>query len=217
MKKKIVVALLSASLLLSSCGNQPASSATPSDSESSAASESTVTEPTAESTDDLSELDALGSVEVDEGLFTVEITIPADYVGDSTQEDLDARCKEYGYKSITLNDDGSATYVMTKKQHQELLDEMRADINESLAEMVESETYPNFTKVEANDNFTEFTITTKSTTLDLSESFSVLGFYMYGGIYSIYSGEEVDNISVTFINADTGEIISSSNSSDENN
>lgn len=217
MKKKIVVTLLSASLLLSSCGNQPASSAEPSDSESSTASESTVTESTEESTDDLSDLEALGSIEVDEGLFTVELTIPADYVDGSTQEDLDAICEEYGYKSITLNDDGSATYVMTKKQHQELLDEMSAEIDKSLAEMVESETYPNFTKVEANDNYTEFTITTKSTTLDLSESFSVLGFYMYGGFYSIFSGEEVDNISVTFINADTGEIISSSNSSDENN
>ena len=46
------------------------------------------------------------------------------------------------------------------------------------------------------------------------ESFSVIGFYMYGGLYNVFSGEEVDNISVTFINANTGDIINIANSSD---
>lgn len=48
----------------------------------------------------------------------------------------------------------------------------------------------------------------------MAESFSVIAFYMYGGIYNVLNGEEIDNISVTFINADSGEVISVSNSSD---
>lgn len=37
---------------------------------------------------------------------------------------------------------------------------------------------------------------------------------MYGGIYGIFSGEEVENIQVTFINEATGDVISESNSSE---
>ena len=84
------------------------------------------------------------------------------------------------YKSITLNDDGSATYVMTKKQHKDMMDEMTNSLNESLNDLIGSKDYPNFTDIKANDNFTEFTITTKSTELDMSESFSAMMFYMYG-------------------------------------
>ena len=103
---------------------------------------------------------------------------------------------------------------MSKKQHQELLSEYRELINSSLNEMIGSEDYPNFTNIETNDNYPEFTITTKNTELDMVESFSVIGFYMYGGLYNVFSGEEVDNISVTFINANTGDIINIANSSD---
>ena len=48
----------------------------------------------------------------------------------------------------------------------------------------------------------------------MAESFSVLGFYMYGGMYNIFNGTAVDNVSVKFINADTGEVISTTNSKD---
>ena len=103
---------------------------------------------------------------------------------------------------------------MTKKQHKDLLEEYSAQINTSMNEMVGSENYPNFTNIEANDNFTEFTVTTKSSALDMNESFSTMAFYMYGGMYNVFSGENVSNISVTFINADTGQVIETANSAD---
>ena len=176
MKKKIVILLLSATLVLSSCGTNGAQQ---------------------------------GS--------EMELTIPAEFVGEQTQEDLNEIAEENGFKSITLNEDGSATYVMTQKQHEEFLTEYRNQINDSLKEMIGSESYPNFTKIEANDNFTEFTITTKSTSLDMNESFSVMAFYMFGGLYGVFSGETVDNVTVTFVNEATGEVISTSNSKDMQN
>lgn len=150
----------------------------------------------------------------DEGLLTVEITIPADFLEGQTQEDLDSIAKEKGYESIKLNSDGSATYKMTKAQHKKMLEEMAAVFNKSFDEMVASEDYPNFTEIKSNDNFTDFTIKTKSTELDFNESFSVMNFYLCGGMYNIYSGDEVDNIHVKFINDTTGEVISESNSKD---
>lgn len=215
MKKKAVILLLSTMLFLSSCGNNNAQGKTLENTEEQSTQENTTEKDESSSSDSsMNDLDALGQVEVDEGLFDVELTIPAEYVGEQTQDDLDAIAEEHGFKSIVLNADGSATYIMTKKQHSEFLQELRDQMNSTLDEMIGSQEYPNFTKIEANDSFTEFTITTKSTELDLTESFSALAFYIYGGMYGVFSGEDVDNVSVTFINEATGEVISTSNSKD---
>lgn len=211
MKKKLIVLLLtSVTLTTAACGNtastgkeQPVSQ-----------NESVVESERPEDNESIPELDSAGDIKVDEGIFDVELTIPAEYVGKQTQEDLDKLSEEHGFKSIVLNEDGSATYTMNKKQHKELLNEYRAQISESLNKMIASEEYPNITNIEANDNFTEFTVTTKNTELDLAESFSVMAFYVSGGLYSAFSGEKVDNISVTFINADSGDVITTTNSSD---
>lgn len=156
---------------------------------------------------------ARNDVSVDKNLFDVTINIPSEYVGKVSQEELDKKSKEYGYK-VKLNDDGSATYTMTKQQHRKLVEEYRAQINKSLNELIGSKEYPNFTSIKTNENFTKFTVTTKSTELDLTESFSVMAFYAYGGIYNAFSGDKIDNVSVTFINADSGDEIDTINSSD---
>lgn len=207
MKRKLTMLILALSLVISAtaCGSDDKEKSSEPEKKEETSKESD------ETTDDL---EALGDVDVDEGIFNVELTIPADYIGEQTQEDLDKIAEEHGFKSIVLNADGSATYTMTKKQHKDFLEEYRTQINASLNEMIGSEEYPNITKIEANDNFTEFTVTTNSTELDMNESFSTMAFYMYGGVYSAFSGETIDNVSVTFINADSGEVISTANSSD---
>ena len=147
------------------------------------------------------------------GLFDVTINVPAEFIGDSTQEDLDKTAAEYGFK-ITLNDDGSATYVMTKSQHEKLMKEYADNLNASLAEMVGSEDYPNITDIKANSDFTSFTITTKNTEPDMAESMSTISLYMMAGVYNIFNGTPVENVHIDFVNADTGEVISSSDSAD---
>lgn len=213
MKKRAIVLMLSTMFVLSSCGNNNTQQAEMLEMDNPVVEEEASNEEQ-ENTSDNSELESSGKVEVDEGLFDVELTIPANFVGESTQEELDALCEENGFKSIVLNDDGSATYTMAKNKHKEIMDEYRTDILNNLNDMIGSENYPNITNIETNDNFTEFTVTTKNTELDLAESFSFLTFYMAGGIYNAFSGEEIDNISVTFVNADNGEVITTANSSD---
>mgnify|MGYP001027420794 FL=1 len=218
MKKKIAILLLSCLLALSSCGKKTnqddVSEPSVVQSESANSTESS-TQPEENNSSSSSEsIEPSEEINSDEDTSDIELTIPADFVGQQTQADLDKKAEEYGIKSIVLNSDGSATYTMTKQQHTEFLEEYRAQINSTLNELIGSEDYPNFTAIKANENYTEFTITTKSAELDMAESFSVIAFYMYGGIYNVLNGEEIDNISVTFINADSGEIISVSNSSD---
>ena len=207
MKRKIVLLILALTLAFST-------TACKGDSKEET-SEPVKKEENSEKSDEITDdLEALGDVDVEESIFNVELTIPTEYIEGQTQEDLNKISEEHGFKSITLNPDGSATYTMTKKQHKDLLEEYSAQINTSMNEMVGSENYPNFTNIEANDNFTEFTVTTKSSALDMNESFSTMAFYMYGEMYNAFSGENISNISVTFINADTGQVIETANSAD---
>lgn len=197
-------------LSLAACGSAPSAPASSGSTPPTSASSSAASNATS-STGDLSDLDGL---EVDNNLFDVEITIPADLVGETTQEELEAQAIASGVHSVTLNEDGSATYVMSKAQHAQLMKDLADSINQSLSEMVGSEDYPNVTDISANDDFTVFTVTTTSTELTFEESFSVIGYYLYGGMYGAFAGDGRDNIHVDFVNADSGEIISSSDSSE---
>lgn len=217
MKRKFLLTMFAVSVALSGCGNtSTATSETIETVESIETSEITQDEtvesaPTEETSVDIN---SIGDIQVEEELFDVTMNIPANFIGDQTQEQLDAISEEKGYKSIVLNEDGSATYTMSKKKHKELMDDITLNINNSLDEMVCSEEYPNITAITTNDNFTEFTIYTTSAELSLDESFSVLSFYMYGGMYNVFNGTSVDNVHVEFVNSDSGEVISSSDSSD---
>ena len=164
--------------------------------------------------ENVSDIDSLGDMEVDKGVFNVEITVPSEYVGEKTQEELTALAEENGYKSVTLNEDGSATYIMSKSQHKKMMDELKESFDTSLQEMLQSEEYPSITDIKHNDDYTDFTVTTSHTELDLAESFSTMVFYMYGGMYAAFNDSDVDNVHVSFINSVTGEIISEANSKD---
>lgn len=155
------------------------------------------------------------SIEVDEGLLNVEITVPPDFLEEgTTQEDLDEAAKEDGIKSITLNDDGSATYIMSKSKHNEMMAGIRESIDESMAEMIDPETYPTFVEVTSNDDYTHFTVKLSTNEVGISESVSVLGFYVLGGLYNAFNGTPVDDVTVSFVNADTGDIIQEAHSSE---
>ena len=157
-------------------------------------------------------LESMGKIETENGLFYVNITLPADFVGeDVTQESIDAKAGET-YTSGKLNDDGSVTYKMTKKQHKAMLDGITESIETSLQDMVDSSDNA-FTKIDHNSDFTSFDAHVSTEELGFAESFMVLGFYMYGGMYGIFTGKEVDNISVNFYSA-SGKLINTANSSD---
>ncbi len=216
--KKILLFLCALVLAVFLCGCDNPSSSEPSSSSvpSSSSSGSVSSEETSSSSDsDL--LNAIGDIEVEKELFDVTLTIPADFMSGITQEDLDAAVSAGVVHSAVLNDDGSVAYTMSKSQHKELLNEIAVQLNDSLSEMIGSEECPNITDIKASDDFTTFTVTTTSTEITMEESFSVINFYFTGGMYAVFSGEEVDNIHVDFVNAETGEIISSADSKDAAN
>lgn len=158
---------------------------------------------------------ALGDIEVDDGLLTVTITIPADLAGeDSSQETVDKVVEEKGYLSGTYNSDGSITYTMTKAKHKQIVEDFVVNVDETLQGFVDSEDYPNILAITHNDDFTDFVITYADEQVALGDSFTVIVYYYAGGMYGVLSGDRPENIHVAFVDADTGEIISEANSKD---
>lgn len=163
----------------------------------------------------VADIESIGDIEVENKLLTVTLTMPADFVTATTQEELEESAKETGdFISVKLNDDGTATYVMTKSAHKELMDTTRAGFEQQLQEMVRSEDYPNITEIKVNDDFTKFEVTTENEETDFAESFSVMLFYMMSGTYHVFNGTTPDNCQVIFYNAQTGAVIQEANSSE---
>lgn len=145
------------------------------------------------------------TIELDE--YTVELTLPAEYIGDATQEQLTQTASELGYKSITLNADGSATYIMTEAQHEVMLGDMRNSLKQAVAQMIGSTDYPSFSNVTVDDDFTKFMITTINASCTSEEDQAVLTLIMYSGIYHIFKGEAAESVRVDVVNIDSNDII----------
>ncbi len=161
------------------------------------------------------EISAIGDIDVDEGLLSVTVMIPADLVGDGeSQETVDKTVKDKGYISGTYNSDGSVTYTMTKAKHKEVMKELSESLDKSLQEIVDSEEYPNIIEITHNENYTDFTIKYKGDEVGLGDTFTLMVYYYAGGFYGVFSGNRPDNVHVAFVNADTGEIIQEANSKD---
>lgn len=146
----------------------------------------------------------------------IELTVPADFVGeDITQQALDEKVNTTdGFESAVLNSDGSVTYVMMEDRHDELMQEIRSNIDSQLADMSSSADYPNVTAVSASDDYAAFTVTLSTDTVGLQESFLVLAFYMYGGMYNAFNGTPIDDVTVTFVDQ-SGAVLQEANSKDE--
>ena len=215
--KKFLALVLSFSIIasLTACGGSADTSASSSSAiQTSAEFESSKSD---DGIDDSAwdELEAVGNIQTENGILTASITIPAELVGDEmTQEELDANA-ESSYISAKLNEDGSVTYKLTKQQHKAMLDDFVETMDQSIQEMLDSEDYA-FTDIKYNDDYTQFDVTLSTDEVGFAEGFAALAFYVYGGMYGIFSGHTADNITVNYYDAN-GNLIESANSNDTGN
>ncbi len=139
--------------------------------------------------------------------YDVLLTLPPGYLGKVTQDYLDKIAVQNHYLSITLNTDGSVTYIMTQSQHENMMDGVRNSISDSIEAILDGTTYPNFTDIVASDDYTVFTVTTKGESIDYTEQYSVKLLFGCGQMYNDYNGTPAENIHIDFVNEDSGEII----------
>ena len=154
-------------------------------------------------------------IEVDKGLLNVTVTIPASmyntFLEDGEKPDYDeikAEAEADGYKSCTVNADGSVTYVIPKSVYNQKLEELRTETAESFDKMATDDSYESFTKVEYNKDFSEIKVYVDSAKYSDWDSISALGFYISGAYFQAFSGVQGDKIDVVvkYIDKDTGEV-----------
>ena len=223
MKKELAI-LTAAALIatLTACGGGGAASA----SSSSASSEAASTEAT-------SAADSNGQMEIDKKLLTVEITLPASMFSDGTDTEDENESAEVGLEAGETEDktpeeyceemrgedgvidahtnaDGSVTLIMTKAKHKELMDEMKASIEESLAEGRAENNFPSIKEELYNDDLTEFIIKVNREQFEGSfDAFSALQYGFAGCYYQIFDGVKEPKVYIEYVDVDTGEQISS--------
>lgn len=216
---KRLVALTAAAVLalsLAACSTAPSTADTPA--ETPAPTAAPTTEPDISLQEAADAISTAEQIAVEDNLFDVTLTLPADYASDITAEEIAQQVADGKVHTGVLNDDGSVTYTMSKAQHAALLESIAAELRNTLDDMIGSTDYPNLTAIEANDDFTDFTVytTTQPGAVGLSDEMSVLIYYTCGKMYGIVSGQEPDNIHVDILNAESGELVSAHDSRDFN-
>ncbi|MGI5952339.1 MAG: hypothetical protein ACOX61_10925 [Brooklawnia sp.] len=148
-------------------------------------------------------------VEVDEGLFKVDVKIRRsllDFDSDMTDQDIIDAAEAKGMKATV--DEETVTYTMTRAQQRELLDEMRGTVRQSLDEMV-GDPDNSFSGIEVNNDLTSFSAKVNASTYSPFEGLYVIAFYVQGALYQQFAGVDAADIDITveLVDDQSGEVL----------
>ena len=163
--------------------------------------------------EDWDQLAAIGDVQVENGVMTVSLTVPADLAQNITQETIDAGIGTQ-YQAAFRNQDGSITYKMTKEQHQAMLEQLAVSFDNSLQEMIDNENYT-ISNITRNNDFTVFDISLDGAEPSVSDSFAAFSLYMYGELYGVFNGNRPEHVIVNYLDSN-GNLIDSDDSATMN-
>lgn len=195
-------------VLLSGCGANDATEpevaeSAPVDSESSAPEESD---------GDVADLDSLGGVEVERGLFSVTVTLPAELSEGLTDQDIADTVEKEGFIDGERNPDGSVTYQMSKATQDTYLEEMRVSIQESVDDMA-AEDPELIRQISFNDDVTQFDVRVVRSEYEGQGALSTAGFLGWSlafqaSFYQLFAGvdESERNVEIRFIDDATDEV-----------
>ena len=143
---------------------------------------------------------------------TVTVVIPTVYESITTQEEADEIRKKNGYESATLEEDGSLTIIMSRSRHDEMIRQFRDSVDRGISEILAADTGSEIEKIEYNDDYSVFTVTVEGDEIGIVERQTADELVMYGVLYHIYTGNDVDHIQVDYVNRQSGEVIESADS-----
>ena len=153
---------------------------------------------------------AVNPIEVEEGIFTVDVTIAASFYaigGGATRAIADKAVQENGFISGVINPDGSVTFTMTKIQQESYLKELSQSIRDSLADTAADS--PEVTSINANDEFTEFNVLVDAGEFSTFTRFIGLGLAFSASAYQMFSGVENFKATINYVDNASGEILDS--------
>lgn len=211
---RLTSALLALALVVSACsgGDAPEASVAPQESagiEASPPNGPTLGGEDSEPDGDLSELEAVGDVEVDRGLLSVEVTIPASL---AEEADIDQVVADFADEGIRITDaqrnpDGSVTYKMSRADHRRLLSSLRESFEESFEET--SADFPSVQSITSNNDLTRFRMVVDRSAFENSfDGFAVFIPLFAAGIYAAFDGRDPEGmrIEIDYVDASTGQV-----------
>ncbi|WP_174727688.1 hypothetical protein [Mesobacillus harenae] len=148
------------------------------------------------------------SIEVDKGLLSVEVTLPASMFEGEDIESTIASAEEDGIE-VTKNDDGSLTYNMSKSKHKQMLQEMETDLKTTVEEMKNSEEFTSIQNITHNNSFSEFRLVVDKAAYENSfDGFAAFGLGFSGMFYQLFDGASPDRLEVKILveDAASGEV-----------
>ena len=158
--------------------------------------------------------ESASAAETEKAENTVTIVIPTIYEDVKTQEEADAVRDRNGYKSAVLEDDGSLVIVMSREQYDELISNFKKYVDQGISEIVGAGGNSTIEKIEYNDDYSVFTVTVSDDEIGVIERRAADELIMYGTLYHVYTGNDVDRIRVDYVSAGSGEIIETADSGD---
>ncbi|WP_033542881.1 hypothetical protein [Planococcus sp. CAU13] len=203
--RKFAMILAASGLALAACSSDNASETEPKE-ETVNTEEAAKESETAEATKSAEEGEG---VNVDKGLFNVEVTIPASFFEGEDPEQAAADAEAEGVGEATVNEDGSVTYKMSKARHKELMEELATSMEEAKNEITESGDFPSIQSIESSKNYDNFTVNVDREAYENSfDGFATMTLGMIGSYYQIYDGADADSFEVVIEMADaaTGEV-----------
>jgi len=152
--------------------------------------------------------DAAGSAAADEE-EKVTVVIPTVYEDVKTQEEADEICRRNGYESAVLEEDGSLTIVISRSVYDEMIRQYKESVDKGIAEITAGDS--SIVKIEYNEDYSEFTVTVSEDELGIIERQAADELVMYGTLYHVYTGNDVDHITVNYVNG-SGETVETADS-----
>lgn len=131
----------------------------------------------------------------------VSYTVPAEFVPEEiTQEILDLKAGEE-YLSAVLNEDGSVTYTVNRKQHRDELRKITRILNEVLLVWVEDPEDP-VSAITHSKDFTHYEMILDTDETGVHEMLRLDELFMYAKVYGAFSGHKPEKVTVNYYNTD---------------
>ena len=154
----------------------------------------------------------LGDVTVNQGLFSVEVTLPGDFFEEGTEEEVAEYVDEAGFSSAVINPDGSVTVKMSRSVHSEFLKNMRDGLDEYIAEAI-AENPGDFTQITFDRDLTRFSVEVNRSVWPSSFESGFVGFGLAvsGMYYQAFAGvpQSEREVVIEFVDAANGEVFDS--------
>jgi len=148
---------------------------------------------------------------------SVSITLSADLFEGMSKADIENAAEQNGFLDCTVNEDGSVTYTMSKEKHEEMLQEMKTSMDETINElMTGADKVASFLSIDANEDYSKVDVYVDPTKYSEWDSFYALTFYVSGAYYQSFAGVQADDIDVVvnFIDNETKKVLNTASYKD---